>query len=72
MITKREFIEYLEELPDETIIQVIEMRNGGYYDHPEWAALDIGVNTSFYNLRGNPFSTGTEREGKVYLELGVK
>ena len=65
-ITKREFIEYLEELPEETEVQVLVMIPSGYGgDYAIWEPLDIGVNTELIDLRNNQFSKGTEREGKV-------
>ena len=73
MTTVKEFIEYLEGLPEETEVQVLVMQGGSYGgDYAEWEPLDITTNTDLIDLRDNQFSKGTSREGKVYLELGEK
>lgn len=71
MTTKREFIEYLETLPEETEIQVLEMYDGGYGgDYAVWSTLKLGVNTDLIDLRDNKYAQSTSRADKVYLELG--
>ncbi len=71
MTTKRQFIEYLESLPDDTEIRVI-VRDS--YDGFDWKPLDAQPNTGnidFVDYTKNAFVKQPHKNyGKIILYLG--
>lgn len=76
-MNKKEFVQWLEQFPDDTIIRVVVGVDVGCYSgpHPEVQNFDVG-NTDqwdFYDFTDNPFvKPSAEHFSKKYLELGAK
>jgi hypothetical protein len=68
---RRQFIEYLETLPDDTEIEVLEMHDGGYGgSYGRWVSLNLDQydgNIELLDMRDNPFAVN---DNSVLLRLG--
>jgi hypothetical protein len=81
MTTKKEFIEWLNRFPDETIIEVgIQGTSGNYESYgclnfvsPILTDSDVGDGWEFSDFRNNKFVKETdERHNKSFLRLGER
>jgi hypothetical protein len=79
MTTKKEFIEWLNRFPDETIIEIgIQQRAGNYESYgslnfvsPKLEDSDTGDGWEFMDFRNNKFTKETDtHHGKSFLRLG--
>jgi len=69
----KDFINYLNKLPPETVVHVLRLTDAGYngYD-ADFEELKIEENTDFTDLRGNKFAEGKPWENDIDLYLGEK
>lgn len=71
--TVKQLIEYLETLPEETEVSVVETAQGGFAgDYSYFADLDIGDHCEFTDFTGNKFVKKTEPHyNKKTLDIGT-
>jgi hypothetical protein len=71
--TLPELIAYLQSLPSDTVLQVLETRICGYDTLVETAPLVLNENTDFVDLTGNPFiKEGQPNFNKKFLCFGIE
>jgi hypothetical protein len=69
--TITEFIEYLKTLPPDTDVRVLREYTIGYDTGTEYVPLEIGVNTDFIDLTGNPHvKVDNPLYNKKFLDIG--
>ena len=75
MTTVKKLKEYLDTLPEETEVMVIEQHDSGCYGtYGAFVALDLHPydgNTDFVDMTGNQFAKGKDYENNKTLYLGM-
>lgn len=73
MATKAELIEFLNQFPDDTEIEILETEYNGYSTSGRYESLDLreySTHFSFYDFRNDNLNKSTNYKNKTVLTLG--